>query len=298
MTEQNNNSEYAKTLIDTLHKGLFPFVAVVSLIIAITSVGVGFYQMKYARLSEQKVAELETKVATLQGQLSFKDQSEFEVAVAASINKFVAQKQQADIDQKYAQFEAAPEKVEEGKHIYGDLGARFTLVEFSDMECPFCKRFHDTPKQIVDASKGNVNWQWKHMPLDFHNPAAHKEALAAECIAEQKGNRGFWVFVNDIFHHTQGNGGGVADLASVVTGVGADLDAFRECLGSGKYEDKVEADIQKAKSYGVNGTPATFVVDNHTGKSQLLGGAQPAQAIMAVMRKMMIESQQDDSANQ
>ncbi|MBJ6973827.1 protein-disulfide isomerase, partial [Vibrio cholerae] len=78
--------------------------------------------------------------------------------------------------------------------------------------------------------KGNVNWQWKHMPLDFHNPAAHKEALAAECIAGQKGNRGFWVFVNDIFHHTQGNGGGVADLASVVTGVGADLDAFRECL--------------------------------------------------------------------
>ncbi len=52
-----------------------------------------------------------------------------------------------------------------------------------------------------------------------------------------------------------------------------------------EYEDKVEADIQKAKSYGVNGTPATFVVDNHTGKSQLLGGAQPAQAIMAVMRK-------------
>ncbi|MFX1160488.1 hypothetical protein ABEM51_21740 [Escherichia coli] len=60
----------------------------------------------------------------------------------------------------------------------------------------------------------------------------------------------------------------------------------------------VQADIQKAKSYGVNGTPATFVVDNQTGKSQLLGGAQPAQAIMAVMRKMMIESQQDDSANQ
>ncbi|ARX53898.1 hypothetical protein AM375_00115 (plasmid) [Escherichia coli] len=49
------------------------------------------------------------------------------------------------MDQKYAQFEAAPEKVEDGKHIYGDLGARFTLVEFSDMECPFCKQFHDTP---------------------------------------------------------------------------------------------------------------------------------------------------------
>ncbi len=51
--------------------------------------------------------------------VTFKSKAEFEAAVAESINKFVAQKQQADIDQKYAQFEAAPEKVEEGKHIYG-----------------------------------------------------------------------------------------------------------------------------------------------------------------------------------
>ena len=273
---------------------------VAAILLGLVGTGFGIYQFVKEKDLAQEIANVKSTVNQVKDAegVTFKSKAEFEAAVAESINKFIAQNQQADIDQKYAQFEAAPEKVEEGKHIYGDLGARFTLVEFSDMECPFCKRFHDTPKQIVDASKGNVNWQWKHMPLDFHNPAAHKEALAAECIAEQKGNRGFWVFVNDIFHHTQGNGGGVADLASVVTGVGADLDAFRECLGSGKYEDKVEADIQKAKSYGVNGTPATFVVDNHTGKSQLLGGAQPAQAIMAVMRKMMIESQQDDSANQ
>ncbi|EOX1519440.1 DsbA family protein [Vibrio cholerae] len=273
---------------------------VAAIILGLAGTGFGIYQFVKEKELAQEIASVKSTVNQVKDAegVTFKSKAEFEAAVAESINKFVAQKQQADIDQKYAQFEAAPEKVEDGKHIYGDLGARFTLVEFSDMECPFCKRFHDTPKQIVDASKGNVNWQWKHMPLDFHNPAAHKEALAAECIAEQKGNRGFWVFVNDIFYHTQGNGGGVADLASVVTGVGADLDAFRECLGSGKYEDKVEADIQKAKGYGVNGTPATFVVDNQTGKSQLLGGAQPAQAIMAVMRKMMIESQQDDSANQ
>ncbi|ENH0446271.1 DsbA family protein, partial [Salmonella enterica] len=221
---------------------------VAAILLGLVGTGFGIYQFVKEKDLAQEIANVKSTVNQVKDAegVTFKSKAEFEAAVAESINKFVAQKQQADIDQKYAQFEAAPEKVEEGKHIYGDLGARFTLVEFSDMECPFCKRFHDTPKQIVDASKGNVNWQWKHMPLDFHNPAAHKEALAAECIAEQKGNRGFWVFVNDIFHHTQGNGGGVADLASVVTGVGADLDAFRECLGSGKYEDKVEADIQKA----------------------------------------------------
>ncbi len=58
------------------------------------------------------------------------------------------QKQQADIDQKYAQFEAAPEKVEDGKHIYGDLGARFTLVEFSDMECPSVSNSTTRPSKL------------------------------------------------------------------------------------------------------------------------------------------------------
>ncbi len=85
------------------------------------------------------------------------------------------------------------------------------------------------------------------MPLDFHNPAAHKEALAAECIAEQKGNRGFWVFVNEIFHHSKGNGAGVSDLASVVTGVGADLDAFRECLSLASTKIKFKLTSRKPR---------------------------------------------------
>ncbi|ATW34793.1 MULTISPECIES: DsbA family protein [Candidatus Williamhamiltonella] len=275
---------------------------IVAVLLGVVGTSLGIYQFVKGKNLAQEIANVKSAVNEIKDKdkkvVTFKNKTEFEAAVAESINKFVSQKQQAEIDQKFAQFEAVPEKVEDGKHLYGEIGARFTLVEFSDLECRFCKEFHDTPKQIVDASKGNVNWQWKHMPLDFHNPAAHKEALASECIAEQKGNRGFWVFVNDIFHHSQGNGRGVDDLASLVTGVGAHLDEFRKCLASGKYEEKVEADIQKAKSYGVNGTPATFVVDNQTGKSQLLGGAQTAQAIMAVMRKMIIESQQDDSANQ
>ncbi|ECV9568420.1 thioredoxin domain-containing protein, partial [Salmonella enterica subsp. enterica serovar Dublin] len=158
---------------------------VAAILLGLVGTGFGIYQFVKEKDLAQEIANVKSTVNQVKDAegVTFKSKAEFEAAVAESINKFVAQKQQADIDQKYAQFEAAPEKVEEGKHIYGDLGARFTLVEFSDMECPFCKRFHDTPKQIVDASKGNVNWQWKHMPLDFHNPAAHKEALAAECIA-------------------------------------------------------------------------------------------------------------------
>jgi len=96
----------------------------------------------------------------------------------------------------------------------------------------------------------------------------------------------------------QGNGAGVKDLPQVVAGVGADLSAFRECLAAGKMDEKVQENIQQAKSLGVNGTPATFVVDNKTGKSQLLGGAQPPEAIMAAMRKMVVEDQEQSAAKQ
>ncbi|MGN8620823.1 MULTISPECIES: DsbA family protein [Edwardsiella] len=237
--------------------------------------------------------QIKKEIAQRRDTLTFKNMAEFDTAVEASVNRFIMKKQQDEVKSKFALFSSAPEKTD-GKHIYGDMDARFTLVEFSDLECGYCKQFHDTPKKIVDSSKGNVNWQWKHMPLDFHNPAAYKQAVAAECIAEQKGNRGFWVFLSDVFEHTQGNGRGVQDLAALVSGVGADINVFRACLASGKYDEQVKADIQKAKENGVNGTPATFVVDNITGHTQLLGGAQPPQAIMAVMRKMMVESQQED----
>jgi len=275
---------------------------IAAIVLGALGTGIGVYQSVKVDQLTNDISKLNNSVnnmnAITANSITFKNQAEFDIAVAASINMLVEKKQQDDINQKYTQFNAAAEKVSDGKHIYGDLTARFTLVEFSDIECPYCKRFHDTPKQIVDASKGNVNWQWKHMPLDFHNPAALKEAVAAECISEQKGNRGFWVFINEMFEHTQGNGAGVRDLSALVTGVGANLDAFRECLAAGKMDEKVQENIQQAKGLGINGTPATFVVDNKTGKSQLLGGAQPPEAIMAAMRKMLVEDQEQNTAEQ
>jgi len=275
---------------------------IAAIVLGALGTGIGVYQSVKVDQLTNDLSKVNNTVnsmnAVTTNSITFKNHAEFDTAVAASINKLVEKKQQDEINQKYTQFNAAAEKVSDGKHIYGDLAARFTLVEFSDIECPYCKRFHDTPKQIVDASKGNVNWQWKHMPLDFHNPAALKEAVAAECISEQKGNRGFWVFINDMFEHTQGNGAGVRDLSALVTGVGANLDAFRECLAAGKMDEKVQENIQQAKGLGINGTPATFVVDNKTGKSQLLGGAQPPEAIMAAMRKMLVEDQEQNTAEQ
>ncbi len=88
----------------------------------------------------------------------------------------------------------------------GPKDARFVLVEYSDFECPFCKRFHPTVLQLMDDYKDNFAWVYRHLPLDAIHPMARLEAEASECAAEIGGNEGFWKFADALFERTKSNG--------------------------------------------------------------------------------------------
>lgn len=264
--------------------------------------GFGIYKMADAVTSIQsEVSTIRTEVAAIKETANNQPTGEdFQRAVVSSLENIASQKKSELMQAKYDEYENAPDKTPGDKSIYGNVEARFTLLEFSDTECPYCQRFHDTPKQIVDNSKGNVNWQWKHLPLGFHNPAAKQQAIAAECVREQKGNKAFWVFLDDVFKQTQLNGQGVSDMTGLLDGIGVDAKDVQECIQSGRFEGKVEADILQAANNGISGTPATVVVDNYTGRTQLMGGAQPPEAIMSMVRKMveLDREQQEDKAKE
>jgi protein-disulfide isomerase len=83
-------------------------------------------------------------------------------------------------------------------HIYGNTNAKTFLVVFSDLECPFCKRFHPTVKSIVDNSDGQIALVHKHFPLSFHQSAIPL-AIASECVSAQAGDIGFFKFVEANF---------------------------------------------------------------------------------------------------
>lgn len=246
---------------------------------------------------ENQVSELTYAVSTLierqEENAALNNQEAFQSAVEASIEAYAAQARQAEIDARFAPYDDAPEQSPDGQWIYGNLNARFTLVEFADTECIYCKRFHGTPKQLVDGSNGNVNWEYKH--LTVMGETSVTQAQAAECIGEQLGNQAFWVSIHEIYERTGSGGSGAGNMVDIAKLVGADVDDFTQCMRENRHRDAIEQDTLLARSQGISGTPATMVVDNQTGNMQLLGGMQPPEAFVQTIRRMMTESEEAGS---
>jgi len=101
--------------------------------------------------------------------------------------------------------------IPEDVYILGNSDAEITWIEYSDLECPFCKKLHlaGTIDAVMKKYEGNVNFIFKHFPLDFH-ANAQKEAEAAECVGELAGGELYYKFINTIFERTKGNGTGFA----------------------------------------------------------------------------------------
>ncbi len=91
-------------------------------------------------------------------------------------------------------------------HIQGDINAPVKVVEYSDLECPFCKRFHTTMQQVMkEYGKDKVAWVFRQFPLSQLHSKSPKEAEATECVAELGGNDAFWKFVDLINEVTPSN---------------------------------------------------------------------------------------------
>jgi len=174
-------------------------------------------------------------------------------------------------------------------HVYGNPEAAISLIEYSDFECPFCKRFHAIPKEIVQASAGQVNWVYRHLPLGMHNPGARKQAEAAECAGALGGNRAFWKYTDAIYIRTRSNGKGfsLAQLTPLATEIGLQAELFQECLDSGRYATRVQEDQTDAARIGITGTPTTILLHNRTGETRLKVGALPFAALKAEIDTML-----------
>lgn len=170
-------------------------------------------------------------------------------------------------------------KITTKDHILGNPNAPVKIIEYSDFECPFCKRFHVTMNEIISEaeSSGNVAWIYRHFPLDSLHPRnARRAAVASECANELGGNDAFWQFTNGWFEVSPANDRTDFDtvVSQLVREIGLNENLFNECLLSGKYDEHIQNDVDNAIATGGRGTPWSIVVAPN-GKTFPLSGAQP-----------------------
>lgn len=176
-------------------------------------------------------------------------------------------------------------------HIRGNPNAPVKIVEYSDTECPFCKRFHSTMKEMMDTygKDGKVAWVYRHFPLDSLHPKARSEAVALECANDVGGNDKFWEYTDRLYEITPANNGlDAAELPKIAAYVGLDVNKFNTCLTSGKFDQHIEDDVQDAVATGGQGTPWNIVV-SAKGKKYTISGAYPYEEVKKVVEQALAE---------
>lgn len=152
-----------------------------------------------------------------------------------------------------------------------------TLIEYSDTECPFCKRFHPTMQQVLSEYDGQVRWAYKHLPLTSLHSKAPREANATLCASEQGK---FWEYLDLLFERTPANNGlEDSELFTIADDTGLDRTKFDDCVETNKYADVVSQESKEAQSLGGQGTPFTVIVDKDGNVLAPISGALPYEQV-------------------
>lgn len=173
--------------------------------------------------------------------------------------------------------------------ILGNPNAKIVIVEYSDTECPFCKRYHQTLKQVIDnyGKDGRVAWVYRHFPIANLHAKAQKEAEATECAAEQGGNTTFWKYIDRLYEITPSNDGlDPAQLPAIAKEIGLDVTAFNACLSSGKMASKVKAQYDEGVVAGARGTPYSVLITKDE-KIPITQGALPYDSLKTIIDSLL-----------
>ena len=147
----------------------------------------------------------------------------------------------------------------------GPADAPVTIVEYSDFQCPYCKKMQPVMQELMAKYEGELSWVFKDLPLTRIHPGAVYAAEAARCAGEQGK---FWEYRDALFEAprvTDEVHPGIVDLLEL------DPESFEECTSSGRHRGAVEADSLEAQKLGIRGTPA-FIINGI-----LLSGARPVE---------------------
>lgn len=226
-----------------------------------------FYNMYKARLNNQPLASVKEELI-----------KQIKLQKRGSIyNGFISDlKKQAKLEiyMKRPRINVATD----GDPAKGNPKAPITLIEFSDFQCPFCKRGRLVIQQILDTYKDKIYYVFRDFPLSFHKQAK-KAAMAAECAGDQ--NK-YWPY-SAVLWEKQGDFE-PEKLKQYAKDLGLNTKKFNDCLDTDKFSNEIDKDQQDGMQVGVSGTPAYFI------NGIMLSGAQPLEKFQEVIDEELQEN--------
>ena len=137
--------------------------------------------------------------------------------------------------------------------LRGPEEAPVTIVEFSDFQCPYCRRVQPTLAALADQYGDEVRWGFKDLPLTDIHPEAMRAAQVARC-ADDQGK--FWDYRSKLFDKELFTDATYREIANELK---LKPDALLGCADSSKHQSAVVQDMQEARSLGISGTPAILI---------------------------------------
>lgn len=170
----------------------------------------------------------------------------------------------------------------------GNQSARITIIEFSDYQCPYCKRHVDQtmPRLLEDyVNKGTVRYAFRDLPLSEIHPLAAKAAEAARCAGDQGK---YWEMHDRLFANQKELQ--PEKLPGHAQAIGLDAGKFKSCLDDNRHAAAVQQDLEAGEQLGAQGTPA-FVLGlsdgNQVKDGVIIHGAQPIAVFKAEIDKLL-----------
>ncbi len=176
--------------------------------------------------------------------------------------------------------------IEKDGYIKGNKDARITIIEYSDMLCPYCKRHYDaqTIENLIKKYPKDVNMVFRQMPLPQLHPTAPIWAQGAVCVGKLWGADKFYQYLTKGFaldEFTEEN------VTAAAVSLGINKAKFTSCLTSEETIATVNAQVQEGQSFGINWTPGNMVVDNTDGTYTVIAGAYPTETFEAEITRIL-----------
>jgi len=205
----------------------------------------------------------------------------------------------ASVNQQTGKQETPPKKlskdelasIKKDAYIEGNKEAKITLIEYSDLECPFCiRQFKEgTIKKVHEKYGDTVNSIFKNFRGVPHENA-EIEAVATLCAGQVGGTEKYASYYQAILGRSNGgNGTGFSKdaLVPLAKEFGLDMKKFQSCFDAKSTLARFDLETTEGKKLGVSGTPWTVIINNETGEYELVAGAYPVSEFERVITKLL-----------